>query len=345
MASIFRGPLFSQRPAARPRDLGWTGNLLASTLGPIGRPLAQADWPNPTGRRQSGEFTVAANLLLTVLAVAAARPFAQTDWPNPSSARKAQPYSGPPNLSVGTLALPFAPVDWANPVLRARNEQTGFAQSLLETTLAAAPEATPFAQNEWSNPTLRIARHDWTFTGSLLATLFLEPAGTPFTATDWPIPLRPVPGVPGTEGRNEALLEATAAPVAQTPSGGWFREPKPRFRAETDSHRELRIKAERIQMGIVPPDPPPDMQPDGLGLSTTLSTVGAGQERPYSLAAHLLPEDLAGLEALAARAAQLTMDQEIALWLKLDEQRQLHEAWLRDEDDAAVLMLAIATIH
>lgn len=69
------------------------------------------------------------------------------------------------------------------------------------------------------------------------------------------------------------------------------------------------------------------------GLSTGLST-------------YLLPEDLAGLEALAAQATELAMDQEIAMWLRLVEQRRLHEEWLRDEDDVAVLLLAIgATIH
>lgn len=116
---------------------------------------------------------------------------------------------------------------------------------------------------------------------------------------------------------------ALAPPVvAEPPSGGWFRKPKPRFPGETDSERDARIR-----MGILPPDDAPDSQPDAPGLSTTLS------------------EDLAGLEALAARAAQLTIDEEIAMWLRLDQQRRLHEAWLRDEDDAAVLMLAIATLH
>jgi hypothetical protein len=144
-------------------------------------------------------------------------------------------------------------------------------------------------------------------------------------------------------------LYAFGESAAETPSGGWVRrKPLPtlsrseRFRGETQAEREARIHAERIRMGIIPPDPAPDMQPDAPGLSTTLSTVGdiasAGNMVPYSLAAYLLPEDLAGLEALAAKAAQLTVDQEIALWLRLQEQR-------REEDDAAVLLLAMATIH
>jgi hypothetical protein len=133
-----------------------------------------------------------------------------------------------------------------------------------------------------------------------------------------------------------------APPVAETPSGGWSRRPGP-FRTETDTDREARIKAERVRMGILPPDPAPDSGSESV--SSVLPVSIRPNEQSVSLAAHLLPEDLAGLEALAARAAQLTMDQEIALWLKLGEQRRLHEEWLRDEDDAAVLMLAIATIH
>lgn len=141
--------------------------------------------------------------------------------------------------------------------------------------------------------------------------------------------------------------DCAAAAVAETPSGGWFREPKPRFRGETETERDARINAERVRMGILPPDPAPDLQPAAPGLSTVGTGSGAESVRSstYSLAAHLLPEDLAGLEALAARAAQLTIDKEIAMWLRLAEQRRLHEAWLRDEDDAAVLMLAIATVH
>jgi hypothetical protein len=136
--------------------------------------------------------------------------------------------------------------------------------------------------------------------------------------------------------------DLAAAAVAETPSGGWrphYLPPGLRQREQTDEE----IKAERIRMGILPPDPPPN--PPVEARRALVEAQDAPGLLPYTLAAHLLPEDLAGLEALAARAAQLTMDQEIAMWLRLDQQRRLHEAWLRDEDDAAVLMLAIATLH
>ena len=136
---------------------------------------------------------------------------------------------------------------------------------------------------------------------------------------------------------------AAEATVAETPSGGWFREPKPRFGGETDSEREAR----RVRMGILPPDPV-YIESDTGGPDSSISSDTAGEtarSSTYSLASHLLPEDLAGLEALAARAAELTIDAEIALWMRLAEQRRLHAEWLRDEDDAAVLLLAIATIH
>jgi hypothetical protein len=129
------------------------------------------------------------------------------------------------------------------------------------------------------------------------------------------------------------------AAEAETPSGGWRRRdlrPGLRQREQTDEE----IKAERIRMGILPPDPPPYIEND-----TTGDITPEGVLPPLPLAAYLLPEDLAGLEALVARAAELTIDGEIALWLRLAEQRRLHAEWLRDEDDAAVLLLAIATVH
>jgi hypothetical protein len=135
--------------------------------------------------------------------------------------------------------------------------------------------------------------------------------------------------------------------IEETPSGGWRRKHAP-FRDETETEREARIKAERVRMGIIPPDP------DAIDTTHSINSHTAGGSSieeevrhlpPFHLAAHLLPEDLAGLEALAARAAQLTIDEEIRAWLLLAEQQRLNAEWLRDEDDAAVLMLAIATIH
>jgi hypothetical protein len=145
--------------------------------------------------------------------------------------------------------------------------------------------------------------------------------------------------------------ESGAAPEpeveAETPSGGWRRRHAPegfRQREQTDEE----IKAERVRMGILPPDPAPEPAAGSMaaifGKPPDLAH-NFGEQAPSSLAAHLLPEDLAGLEALAARAAELAMDHEIALWLRLGEQRRLHEAWLRDEEDTAVLLLAIATLH
>jgi hypothetical protein len=145
-------------------------------------------------------------------------------------------------------------------------------------------------------------------------------------------------------------LAEAAATEAETPSGGWRRKGSLPFRQREQTAEE--IKAERVRMGILPPEPSKldadhahSINTDTAGDTSVSSVFIPPNEQSVSLAAHLLPEDLAGLEALAARAAQLTIDQEIALWLKLDQQRRLHEAWLQDEDDAAVLMLAIATIH
>ena len=146
------------------------------------------------------------------------------------------------------------------------------------------------------------------------------------------------------------LYSGLGVAVAETPSGGWRRRTHP-FRDEGETDREARIKADRIRMGILPPDPSDFDASDttsSINSDTTdaeLLNAPSNFTQPYSLAAHLLPEDLAGLEALAARAAELTMDDEIRMWIRLAEQRRLREEWLRDEDDAAVLLLAIATIH
>jgi hypothetical protein len=142
-------------------------------------------------------------------------------------------------------------------------------------------------------------------------------------------------------------LYAFGESAVETPSGGWHRR---HFRGdyETEAQRRDRIKAERIQMGILPPDPAPEPGLQGQAaplLEGESVRIPAEAGTTYSLGAHLLPEDLAGLEALAARAAELAVDEEIALWLRLAEQRRLYAEWLRDEDDAAVLLLAIATIH
>jgi hypothetical protein len=139
------------------------------------------------------------------------------------------------------------------------------------------------------------------------------------------------------------------APVVteETFSGGWRRRHLPSgFRQREQTAEE--IKAERVRMGILPPDPSDSDAVDTTGsikADPGLLNTPSNFTQPYSLAAHLLPEDLAGLEALAARAAQLTVDEEIRAWLLLAEQQRLNAEWLRDEDDAAVLMLAIATLH
>jgi hypothetical protein len=205
-------------------------------------------------------------------------------------------------------------------------------------------------------------------------------------------------------------LGAEAPAEAESPSGGWRRRPPTPFPSETETEREARIKADRIRMGIIPPDPSV-LDADGTNSDTagdtTLHIAGARNMVPgrgesersstFPQAAYLLPEDLAGLEKLATKAATRTLDdviaarigtlaleeemaaaaaarddeiarvaaldeemararaaaardEEIALLLRLDEERRLEEQrlyqqWLRDEDDAAVLLLALATIQ
>jgi hypothetical protein len=200
-------------------------------------------------------------------------------------------------------------------------------------------------------------------------------------------------------------LGAEAPAEAESPSGGWRRRPPTPFPSETETEREARIKADRIRMGIIPPDPSV-LDADGTNSDTagdtTLHVAGAGNMVPgrgesERSSTFPLPEDLAGLEELVTKAATRTLDdviaarigtlalkeemaaaaaarddeiarvaaldeemararaaaardEEIALLLRLDEERRLEEQrlyqqWLRDEDDAAVLLLALATIQ
>jgi hypothetical protein len=210
-------------------------------------------------------------------------------------------------------------------------------------------------------------------------------------------------------------LDAEAAVEAEIPSGGWVRRRHrhPEFRGETETERQARTHAERIRMGIIPPDyihtditTTGDINSDTAGDTTAASPVppakaSAGSteatEGPQSVASLLRIADYRGLEELATKAATRTLDdviaarigalaleeemaaaaaarddeiarvaaldeemararaaaardEEIALLLRLDEERRieeqrLYQQWLRDEDDAAVLLLAIATIH
>lgn len=107
--------------------------------------------------------------------------------------------------------------------------------------------------------------------------------------------------------------------VAETPSGGWRVS---RFDTETDDARKARIHAERVKLGILPPDPPEPAayEPAGAtieGVPATLVLPDPG-----------LAVDLAGLYAGA------WLDQEIKRFFEL-----------QDDDDAAVLLLAIAALH
>jgi len=125
--------------------------------------------------------------------------------------------------------------------------------------------------------------------------------------------------------------DAAAPAVAETYSGGHVRAPA-RSRRETEwareesaSAREARIHAERVRMGILPPD---EQKPAALEAAD--ATI-EGVPSP------LLPSetlDPALAEALAEMVTSAYLDAEITRFFAL-----------QDEDDAAVLLLAIATLH
>lgn len=114
--------------------------------------------------------------------------------------------------------------------------------------------------------------------------------------------------------------------VAETPSGGWARGKGAFWRGETDSAREARIKAERVKLGIIEPDPPETTEGEAAG--ATIEGVPATLVSPEA-------PDYDQAAALAEMYTSAWLDQEIARFFR--EQ---------DDDDAAVLLLAIAaTIH
>lgn len=107
--------------------------------------------------------------------------------------------------------------------------------------------------------------------------------------------------------------------VPETFSGGWARA----FRDETGTEREARIHADRIRLGIIEPDAE---SPVGAALVAALpSDTGQPQGLP-------LHPDLA--EMLAELHTSAYLDAEIA-----------RHFLLQDEDDAAVLLIAVATLH
>lgn len=109
--------------------------------------------------------------------------------------------------------------------------------------------------------------------------------------------------------------------TAEALSGGWRPSHGPRHwpREESDDAREARIRAERVRMGILPPDPaPPALPAPPSGPGETLEA----SERPYSLPSRLLVEGYQAIEALAARAATRALDDVIdarVAALSLDE--------------------------
>lgn len=116
--------------------------------------------------------------------------------------------------------------------------------------------------------------------------------------------------------------EAPPPAVAETFSGGWGRTGRAApFETESDEARKARIHAERVKLGILPPDPPETTEGEAAdgeisGVPATLVLPDPG-----------LAVDPAGLYAGA------WLDQEIKRFFEL-----------QDDDDAAVLLLAIAAL-
>lgn len=186
-------------------------------------PFSQGDWPNPSRRKATGETTIAANLLLSLLAVAvstavlrpptiqrieprvvhqvapvpnlllstldvqpaAPKPFAQTEWPLPVGAQPAVELRTWIDSLKINLLVPFAQRDW--PLSRAVTVALpSDPLNLLTTTLApviAAP--VPFAQRDWPLP--RTVATVLQGVEQNLLTGPLVSRDAPFAQRDWPL--------------------------------------------------------------------------------------------------------------------------------------------------------------
>ena len=223
-----RAPLFTNRAVKKGTIVHAAPNLL---LGPLAQPFRQREWVNPPVRKQLGTATVAANLLLTVLAVAVVAPFNQDNWPNPIPPVERE-YTWTQNLLQSTLegytrTEPFNQSDWTTRPTKKVVPQADVFQNLHGTTLEVvvgpkpfnqsewpltkglkpqqpeilpnlptttlAPVAVPFSQNDWPNAVLRIKWHDGQWIQNLQgSTLYVAPGPDPFYQTDWNNPRAPV---------------------------------------------------------------------------------------------------------------------------------------------------------
>lgn len=124
----------------------------------------------------------------------------------------------------------------------------------------------------------------------------------------------------------------TAGRIPVSHGHGWSR-PARRWPAdETDTEREARIHAERVKLGILAPDEPKPAEGEAPG-----ATIAGG-------AAPVLPPESADFEAAAYGALALDLAAlHTSAWLDQEIARQFRI--LDDEDDAAVLLLAIAVLH
>jgi len=133
---------------------------------------------------------------------------------------------------------------------------------------------------------------------------------------------------------NWSTGEGGAAPepepeAQQTYSGGWSRA----LRDESETERKARIHAERVKLGIIEPAPekPAAFESPGATIEARAATL-------------LLPPEAAGFDPALYDALALDLAT-LHTGAYLDELIRRNFQILDDEEDAAVLMLALAVLH
>lgn len=122
-----------------------------------------------------------------------------------------------------------------------------------------------------------------------------------------------------------AGASASDAPPAETPSGGWARRWP---REEAPSEREARVKRERVRLGIIEPDTAAPAALEALGEAIAGGAATSVTPQASQAEGAALAEELARLHTGA--------------WL--DREIKRHFRILDDEEEAALLMLAISEI-
>ena len=209
-------------------------NLLGTTLGFVGNPFEQVDWPNPRGPLYL-TFAPGANRILPLTHV----PFRQSQWPNPVLARVTIPRETQQDaFTAENLLRTFRPILIENP--RGPRRSKSLLTWVNNFPMPFDGGEKPFAQNSWPVPPGAVSG-DTKFTLATSLSLITAPIFDPFFQTSWPNPLPTLWTIYGSTDRIKLPLIVPAEIPRITSYWQW---PNPRGAAWT-IHGHINYKTER----------------------------------------------------------------------------------------------------